>query len=154
MKARRALTLLAAIALLAGALLACNREKELRNKECGDFAEWSNHVGDPLGNAVPEAEKSAAAAHSHEQQAAVYRRLAEGARTSAQASIPFTDPYVKDLAARRLKVFDGVAIALDHQADAWAKGDNEAVNRGLLEEMDAKKGAGAIASEWLNKCRL
>jgi hypothetical protein len=134
------------------ALLACNREKEVRNRQCGEFSAWSNHVGDPLAQAVPDSEK--AAADTNDKQSAVYRKLAAGARKSAQTVIPFTDPYVKDLAARQLKIFDDTALALEHEADAWAKGDKDAEKNALQEEMGAKAAGKPLMDEWLNKCSL
>jgi hypothetical protein len=132
------------------ALLACNPGKQQRNKECSDWADWSNHTGDPIAQAVPDSEKSAAT--TNEAQAAVYRKLADGARKSAKSSIPFTDPYVKELATRWLKVYDALAIALDHEADAWASGDKDAINKALHEEMDAKTPQKAIGDEWMSNC--
>jgi hypothetical protein len=140
------------LAFAAIGLLACNREKQQRNKECGDWADWSNHAGDPIVQAVPDSEK--AAATTNDAQAAVCRKLADGARKSAKASIPFSDPYVKELATRWLKVYDAVAVALDHQAAAWAAGDKDAEIKALREEMDAKAPMKALADEWMNKCQL
>jgi hypothetical protein len=143
-------TLRIALALLA--VTACDREKEVRNKECHDYAEWSNHVGDPLAHAVPDSEKSVA--RTNAQEAAVYRRLAEGARQSARSPVPFTDPYVRGLAIKRLAVFDAIAVALDHQADAWVKGDKAAIQRALDEELSAQSQAQPLFDEWLHHCTL
>ena len=132
-------------------LLACNREKDLRNKECADWADWSNHAGDPLANAVPEAEKSAAV--SNEARAAMYRKLAEGARKAAKGPVPFTDPFVRSLAERRLKTLDARALILDREADAWAKGDRDGAMKAMGEEMDASVEK-AISDDWMNHCRL
>lgn len=141
-----------ALVFVALELVACNREKELRNRECADFANWSNNAGQPLSASVSEAEKRAA--DTGAKQAAVCRKLAEGARKSSQATVPFTDPYVKDLGARRLKVFEGVATALDHQADAWAKDDKDALKLAVEEELKAQAGGKAVLDEWLAKCRM
>lgn len=84
---------------LVTALGGCDGAKKLRNKECGEFADWSNKLGQPVVDAVSESEKKAAT--TYEQQAAVSRKLADGARKAAQAPIPFTDPFVKG--SRRAK---------------------------------------------------
>lgn len=134
------------------ATLACNPARDRRNKECGEWADWSNHVGDPVAAAVPESEKLAA--KTGEAQAAVCRKLATAARKAAQTAIPFQDPWVKDLATRFVKTWDGVAIALDHQADAWSKGDKAAFEKAAREEMDAMAPRKALTDDWMNKCRL
>jgi hypothetical protein len=142
-----------AVALLwVVAIGACNPQKEARNKECGEFAAWSNTTGAPLAKAVPDVEKSAA--DTNEKRAAMYRKLAEGARQSAKTTVPFKDPHVKDLATRHLAVFEEIAVALDRQADAWQKGDSAASTKALQEEMDAKAKHNAISTEWLKGCRI
>ena len=148
MKPRAILLGVVAIALL----ISCNRQKEVRNKECTEFADWSNKLGKPIGEAVPDSEK--AAATTNEKQSAMYRKLAEGARKSAKTPIPFQDPYVKGLGERELRVYDEVAVTLDHQADAWAKGDKEASAKAMREEIDAKARFKPITDEWMTKCRL
>lgn len=140
------------LVLVALVLVACNPGKERRNKECGDWADWSNHVGDPVANAVTPAEKTAAT--TGEAQAAVCRKLAEGARKAAKTVIPFTDPYVRELATRWTATWDGVALALDHQAEAWSKGDKPAFEKAAKEEMDATAPRKAISDDWMHKCRL
>jgi hypothetical protein len=138
-----------AIALLAAA---CDPEKALRNEECKAYSEWSNHAGDMLAAAVPDSDKSAAATNA--QEAAIYRRLAAGARICAGAANPFKDPYVRDLAHQRLAIFDAVALALEHQAEAWQKGDKAAIQRALDEELAAQAKARPLADEWRVHCRL
>lgn len=128
----------------------CDREKELRSDECRAYGDWVSHAGDAMARAVPPSDKSAATTNA--QEAAVYRRLAEGARESARTSIPFKDPLVKDLAYRRLKVFDAVAVALDHQADAWARGDKAAIQKALDEELRAQAQAPLLYDEWRHSC--
>lgn len=128
----------------------CNREKALRKKECAAFADWHNHVGEPIASAVPDAEK--AAATTNEKQAAVYRKLAAGARAAARQPNPFTDPYVKSLADRDLKSYDSLAVALDHEADAWARGDKDAESAALREEMSVKGTSQPLMDEWMNHC--
>jgi hypothetical protein len=140
------------LALVLLALAACNPEKELRNKECHDYADWSNHAGDALAGAVPNSEKTIATTNA--QEAAIYRRLAEGARQSARGANPFKDPYVRDLAQKRLAIFDAVAVALDHQADAWQKGDKVAIQAALQEELTAQSQAKPLSDEWLHHCTL
>jgi hypothetical protein len=133
-------------------VVACNSEKKLRNDECGQFADWSNKSGDALGTAVPDSEK--AAADTNEKRAAVHRKLAEGARKSAKTSIPFKDAHVRGLATRHLAAFDEIALALDHQASAWEKGDGEEQKKAIQEEMTAKGKQVAVSKEWLSGCRL
>jgi hypothetical protein len=142
-----------ALALLAlTTCSACDREKEVRNRECRDFDDWSSHAGDAFAQAVPDSEKTVA--RTNAQEAAIYRRLAEGARQSARTPIPFTDPYVRDLALKRLAIFDAVAVALDHQADAWARGDKTAIQRALDEELSAQSRAPPLFDEWRHHCTL
>jgi hypothetical protein len=131
---------------------ACNPEKELRNKECQAYSDWSNHAGDALVASVPDSDKSAATTNA--QEAAIYRRLAAGARQCAAAANPFKDPYVRDLAHQRLAIYDKVAVALDHQADAWGKGDKAAIQRALEEELAAQSQSKPLADEWMLHCRL
>jgi len=137
------------VALLAAA---CNPEKKLRNEECQAYSDWSNHAGDALAAAVPDSDKTAATTNA--QEAAIYRRLAAGARQCAAAANPFKDPYVRDLAHQRLAILDAVAVALDHQADAWQKGDKAAIQRALEEELAAQSRAKPLADEWMLHCRL
>jgi len=129
----------------------CNRAKELRNKECEDFAEWSNRTGDPMGQSVSEAEKQAA--DTNEKRASMFRKYAEGARKASKGSIPFKDPYVHGLAERTLAVYVDVAVALDEQAAGWEKGDGEAVKRAVSKEVDAKARQKPISDEWMSHCR-
>jgi hypothetical protein len=129
----------------------CNPGKEARNKECHEFADWSNKTGIPLATAVPENEKTPA---TNDGKAAMYKKLAEGARKAAAASIPFKDPHVRDLATRHLAVFEEVAGALDRQADAWQRGDRAAADKALKEELAAKGKHQTISNEWMKGCRL
>lgn len=143
------------LAVLAVTVLgACDGAKKLRNKECEDFSDWSNKLGQPLADAVPEAEKRGAT--TNEQQAAVCRKLAEGARKAASIPIPFTDPFVKGLAGRRLDNYRGVAGALDRQADAWAKGDKEALAKAQIDEIGpaGSGGANEVMKDWQQSCRV
>jgi hypothetical protein len=139
------------IALAAVALVtACNPDKEVRNRECGEYAEWSNHSGDPITAAVPDAEKQAA--DTNEKRAAFYRKLAEGARQAAKGPIPFQNEYVRGLAVRQLQAFEEVATSLDHQAEAWQAGDAELQKKAAQEEMAAKAKQTAVADEWQRLC--
>src|SRR5579859_4610196 len=148
----RAPTVLALPAVVIAFLAAaCDPAQELRNEECKAYSEWSNHAGDLLAAAVPDSEKSVATTNA--QEAAIYRRLAAAARTCAAAANPFKEPYVRDLAHQRLAVFDALAVALDHQADAWQKGDKAAIQRALDEELAAQAKLPPLSDEWLHHCK-
>ncbi len=132
-------------------LAACSAENSRRNEECVAFADWSNKLAQPVGAAGLGAGKAAETGHDR---ASSLRKLALGARTTAQTPFPFKDPFVKDLAIRRRKVFEAVAVALDHEADASDRGDKNAQSKAFAEEQDASKYTQDIMEVWLNNCRL
>jgi len=67
---------------------------ETRDRECGEWADWSNAQDAMVVSDVSMAERDGA--NTNAKQAANYRKFAAGARQAAGSKIPFQDPKLRD----------------------------------------------------------
>lgn len=134
------------LAVMAGG---CDRHAE-RNKECGEWAEWSNTQAMEFGSAVTEEDKRKA---NKDQLATNCKAFAKRARALAEKPVPFKDPYVKDLAERVLATYKEQASAFDACAKAWSDNDRDGVKKALQQELDIGEKRIKLSDEWLSSCR-